>query len=126
MLDTIKQDVDQLVTEWLQTDFLKEDDLFVVGCSTSEVAGKQIGTSGSEDVAAVIFNSLKRLEQDKKIHLVFQCCEHLNRAIVLEKSVQEKLNIEPVSVVPIPTAGGSMASYAYNHLEDAVVVEEIK
>jgi|SRR5699024_12869355 len=126
MLDKIKQDVDQLVAEWLQTDYLQENDLFVVGCSTSEVGGKRIGTSGSEEVAAVMFNSLKRLEKERKVHLVFQCCEHLNRALVLEKKVQEKLRIDTVSVVPVPSAGGSMASYAYNHLHEAVVVEEIK
>lgn len=125
MLNEVKKNIDHIVTEWLQTEYIKEGDLFVIGCSTSEVAGKQIGTSGSEEIAEVIFHSLKHLENEKKTHLAFQCCEHLNRTLVVEKNVQEKLQLEPVSVIPVPTAGGSMASYAYNHLNNAVVVEEI-
>jgi len=126
MLEKVKKDLDQLITEWLKADYLKENDLFVIGCSTSEVAGKQIGTSGSEEIAEVIFNSFQRLEKAKSIYLVFQCCEHLNRALVLEKEIQEKLSIDTVSVIPTPDAGGSMAAYAYRHLKDAVVVEEIQ
>ncbi|MEI3604230.1 TIGR01440 family protein [Pseudogracilibacillus sp. SE30717A] len=125
MLNEVKKDLERITLEWLENDYLKPDNLFVVGCSTSEVAGKHIGTSGSEEIAEVIFYSLNRLAKEKGIHLAFQCCEHLNRALVIEKRVQENLNLEPVSVIPVPTAGGSMASFAYNHLGDAVVVEEI-
>lgn len=125
MLNKIKSDVDIIVTEWLKTDFINNGDLFVIGCSTSEVAGELIGTSGSEEIAEVIFNGLKRLVKEKSVHLVFQCCEHLNRALVIERSLQQKLHLEPVTVIPVPTAGGSMASYAYKHLKDAVVVEDI-
>lgn len=125
MLKKVKSDLDLIVTEWLKTDYLKEGDLFVIGCSTSEVAGKHIGTSGSEEIAEVIFDGLQRLVKERNVHLVFQCCEHLNRALVMERSIQQKLLLEPVTVIPVPSAGGSMASYAYTHLKDAVVVEEI-
>src|SRR5690625_1731596 len=126
MLDQVKIDLNKIVNEWLELDYFNEGDLFVIGCSTSEVAGKQIGTSGSEEIDEIIFESLLPLQIEKKAHLVFQCCEHLNRGLVLEKSVQEQLQIDPVSVIPIPDAGGSMASYAFNHLENAVVIEEVK
>jgi len=126
MLSQVKKDLDQIVNEWLELDYLNDGDLFVVGCSTSEVAGKQIGTSGSEEIAEVIFEALLPLKREKNVHVVFQCCEHLNRALVLEKSVQEKLQIDPVSVIPIPTAGGSMASYAFKYLQNAVVIEEVQ
>lgn len=125
-LDQIRLDVERLMDEWLETDYLKAGDVLVIGCSTSEVAGKQIGTSGSEEVAATIFNELDKYRKEKNFHLAFQCCEHLNRAIVLETSVQKKLSLDPVTVIPVPAAGGSMASYAYQHLQEAVVVEEIK
>ncbi len=125
-LDEIRYDVNRIMDEWLQLDVLKKDHILVVGCSTSEVAGKKIGTSGSEEIAAAIFHCLQEYSEKKKFHLAFQCCEHLNRAIVVEREVQRKFSFEQVTVIPVPEAGGSMASYAFRHLQDAVVVEEIE
>lgn len=122
----LRQDLQALVTEWVALDYLHKDDLFVIGCSTSEVAGKSIGTSGSKEIAAVIFNALQTLQQQTGIHLVFQCCEHLNRALVMERKALEMYQLEEVSVIPQPEAGGSMASYAYQHLNDAVVAESVQ
>src|SRR5690625_896372 len=113
--------MDQLMQEWVESSFLQEGNVFVVGCSTSEVAGEKIGTSGSEDIAAIIFASLQSLKNDTGIHLVFQCCEHLNRSLVMERSTLAALGLEEVSVIPKPSAGGSMASYAYKHFDNAVV-----
>src|SRR5690625_2585627 len=110
MYERIKNDIDHVVDEWLTSNYLEAGNLFVIGCSTSEVAGKQIGTSGSEEIAKVLFESLQRLAEEKKIHLAFQCCEHLNRAIVIERVVQKELGIDRVTVIPTPSAGGSMAS----------------
>lgn len=126
LLQQIQEDIDAVVSEWLEANYIKRDSLFVVGCSTSEVAGKHIGTAGSEEIANVIFTSLQKLTDEKGVHLVFQCCEHLNRALVLESEVVERLGMDEVSVVPVPSAGGSMASYAFKHLKNATVVEEIK
>lgn len=124
-LQQVKNDIDSVVSEWLETDYLKHADLFVIGCSTSEVAGKQIGTSGSEEIAAVIFAALGKLSKESGVDLAFQCCEHLNRAIVIEKATQEKRQLDAVSVIPVPHAGGSMASYAFKHFNEAIVVEDI-
>lgn len=123
---TIQEHMDNVVQEWINLDVLKKADLFVVGCSTSEVAGEEIGTSGSEDVAKSIFNGLKKLQEKTDIHLVFQCCEHLNRALVIERETMETFQLEEVTVIPLPEAGGSMASYAYKQMNDPVVVETIK
>lgn len=125
LLKQVKSDVDSVVLEWLETGYLRQGDLFVIGCSTSEVAGKQIGTSGSEEIAAVIFEALGKLGKESGVDLAFQCCEHLNRALVLEKTTQEKHQFDAVSVIPVPSAGGSMASFAYKHFNDAIVVEEV-
>lgn len=122
----VKQDVEKVINAWVASDQLREGDLFVVGCSTSEVVGKHIGTSGSEDLAAILFKALSRLKQTKHIDLAFQCCEHLNRAIVIERATLTKYRLETVSVIPVPTAGGSMASYAHKHMKDPVVVESIQ
>ncbi|WP_339226514.1 TIGR01440 family protein [Oceanobacillus sp. FSL K6-2867] len=124
--ESIQQDMTSIVTQWLETDYLRREELFVVGCSTSEVAGKHIGTSGSEQIAAVIFKQLQALQQQTGIHLVFQCCEHLNRALVVEKEAAKAYQLEEVAVIPIPAAGGSMASYAYKHMKDPVVVEAVR
>lgn len=125
LIEQVRQDLQKIIKEWEATDFLHEGDLFVIGCSTSEVAGKRIGTAGSEQVAAEIFSAVNGLKEAKGIRLAFQCCEHLNRALVIERQTMQGEGYEEVSVVPVPTAGGSMASYAYKHMDDPVVVEHI-
>lgn len=122
----VKNDLAALMLEWTESEFLKTGDLFVVGCSTSEVAGEHIGTSGSEKIGELIFKSLNDLKNEKGIQLVFQCCEHINRALVVERETMIKFNLEQVSVIPHPNAGGSMGSYAFKHLADPVVVETIQ
>lgn len=125
LLKQLKEDMENIVSEWLATDYLKKGDIFVIGCSTSEVSGQHIGTAGSEEVAKVIFDSMKKLQHEKEIELAFQCCEHLNRAIVLEESVRRRIQQDAVNVIPHPKAGGSMASYAFKHFENPAVIEEI-
>lgn len=125
LLKKVQADLDEVVSEWLASDYLQAADLFVIGCSTSEVAGKHIGTSGSEEIAEVIFNAFQQLSEAKDIHVVYQCCEHLNRALVMERDVQLQHHLEEVSVVPIRAAGGAMAAYAYQSFNDAVVVEAL-
>ena len=103
---------------------LKAGHVVVVGCSTSEINGSKIGTNSSPDVAGVVFEALYAYAKKMGWHLAFQCCEHLNRAIVAERAAVPMA--ETVNVVPQPKAGGSMATQAYRHFEDPVVVEEIR
>ncbi|MBR4286825.1 MAG: TIGR01440 family protein [Clostridia bacterium] len=103
---------------------LKAGDIVVVGCSTSEIIGSKIGTNSSPDIAGIVFSGIYDYANKMGWQLAFQCCEHLNRAIVVEKSAV--LNAEIVNVVPQPKAGGSMATQAYKHFNNPVVVEEIK
>ena len=126
MIDTIKQDLKNIVAEWIKSGYLHEGDVFVIGCSTSEVAGEHIGTHGSADIAEAIFNAMSDLKEKTGVKLAFQCCEHLNRALCVERTTKEAQQLEEVSVVPVKHAGGSMATYAYNHMEDPVMVEYIK
>ena len=125
LLNQIRQDMNALVQEWIQNEHLKEGHVFVIGCSTSEVAGQPIGTSGSEEFAAIIFDELQTLKEKKQIHLAFQSCEHINRALVIERETQQLLQLDPVTVIPVREAGGAMPAYAYKHFKDAVVVEEV-
>ncbi|VDG98202.1 Uncharacterized protein conserved in bacteria [Lysinibacillus sphaericus] len=100
--------------------------LFVVGCSTSEVAGKRIGTAGALEVAEALYGPLSQFAKTHELHLAFQGCEHINRALTIERKTAEKLGLDLVSVVPVRTAGGSMSAYAFEHLDDAVVVESVR
>lgn len=103
---------------------LNAGDIVVVGCSTSEIIGSKIGTNSSPDVAGVVFDAIYEYAKKMGWHLAFQCCEHLNRAIVVERDTVQTAEI--VNVVPQPKAGGSMATQAYQHFENPVVIEEIK
>ena len=103
---------------------LKAGDIVIVVCSTSEIIGSKIGTNSSPDVAGVVFHAIYEYAQKQGWHLAFQCCEHLNRAIVVERNTVPTAEI--VNVVPQPKAGGSMATQAYQHFENPVVIEEIK
>ncbi|MFC0272463.1 TIGR01440 family protein [Metabacillus herbersteinensis] len=117
-LTTILQDFEK------QASF-ETSELLVVGCSTSEVIGEKIGTAGTMEVAAMIYDKLKQLQGRTGIDLAFQCCEHLNRALVVEREVAKKHFLEKVTVIPVRKAGGAMATYAYQHAKDPVMVEKI-
>jgi len=111
--------------ELLKAAALAPGQLVVVGCSTSEVRGEHIGSAGSEQVACAILGGLREACASAAVRLAVQCCEHLNRAIVVERTVMQSLNLEQVSVVPVPKAGGALAAQAMHDFEDAVVVETI-
>ncbi|WLR49453.1 TIGR01440 family protein [Halobacillus litoralis] len=121
----IQRDVRSVVDQLMETGSLQPG-VFVIGCSTSEIAGEKIGTSGSEAIAEVVFSELQHLAERAGVHLAFQCCEHLNRSLVVDRSVMEQERLTEVSAVPVPTAGGSMASFAYKHMKDPVLVERIE
>ncbi|MCM3672570.1 MULTISPECIES: TIGR01440 family protein [Peribacillus] len=116
----------ELLHEFQEQTALKEKQLLVIGCSTSEVIGKRIGTEGTLDVAGMIFSVVRDFQEKTGVQVAYQCCEHLNRALVLQRETAVRYDYEEVSVVPVRTAGGSMATYAYRQWKDAVVVEHIK
>ncbi|WP_410453324.1 TIGR01440 family protein [Paenibacillus alvei] len=105
---------------------LKPGQIVVIGCSTSEVAGARIGTSGASDTAQAIFAGLSVLRSSYGLEVAIQCCEHLNRALVVERRTLERFGLLEVSAVPVRKAGGSMAAYAYRHLPDACLAEELE
>lgn len=121
----LEHQVASVVQDLLNVASLGPNRILVIGTSTSEVLGEKIGTSGSEDVAEVIYSVVENQRANLGFHLAFQCCEHLNRALVVERETAEKFNLEEVSVVPVKKAGGSMASYAFSQMKDPVLVERI-
>ena len=125
MLDQIKTQSAQAIEELLTTADLTPGDLFVVGCSTSEVAGKHIGKAGSLEIAEAIFDGFYPALQAGSICLAVQCCEHLNRALVVERETALSQNQEIVCAVPYAKAGGSFAATAWKRFTDPVLVEAI-
>lgn len=103
---------------------VKKGDIFVVGCSTSEVTGGTIGHNSDPDTAEKIFSAIYNYLNDKGIYLAAQCCEHLNRAIIIEKEAAS--NFDEVNVVPQPKAGGSFATAAYKNFKNPVAIETVK
>ena len=103
---------------------LQPGSIIVVGCSTSEVLGSKIGTNSNPDTAKEIFDALHGYVKEQGLYLAIQCCEHLNRAIIVERAAVP--GAEAVNVVPQPKAGGSLATMAYAGFSDPIAVEEIK
>ncbi len=120
----IKQQCAEVITELIEKAKLKKGDVFVVGCSTSEVVGAKIGTNSSPETASEIFDGIYSALNANSIFMAVQCCEHLNRAIVIEKKAIA--HPELVNVIPQKKAGGSLATIAYQKFSDAIVVEHIK
>lgn len=124
-LQTIQREVELLLCELSERLQFKPHQLFVIGCSTSEVSGAHIGTAGSEDVAAVLYKAFADFAERHQLYLVFQGCEHINRALTLEYAAAMLYQLEEVSVIPVRSAGGSMAAYAYKQMKQPVVVESV-
>lgn len=125
-LGEIRSQVARAAGELLGAAALKRGQVLVVGCSTSEVAGARIGTAGSDAVAEALLEPLWEITQGNGLYLACQCCEHLNRALVVQEEAMERYGWEQVAVIPVPKAGGAFASRAMNHMPRAVVVEEIQ
>ena len=122
----IAEEAYRAAKEILEAAELEEGALFVVGCSTSEVGGASIGTFSSPELAEMVFGGIYQATQEADVYLAAQCCEHLNRALILEKEAAVRHGYEIVSVVPQPKAGGSFATAAYKAFEHPVAVEHIK
>lgn len=124
LLNELYNQANTAAKEIIETAKLKSGNILVVGCSSSEIAGQKIGTFSNIDVAKSVFNGIYDALNEKGIYLAAQCCEHLNRAIIIER--EAVINQDIVNVVPMIKAGGSFATTAYNLYNDPVSVEMIK
>ena len=126
MLERIKNDAIAAVNELLDAAKLQAGDILVIGCSSSERVGEKIGTHSSVDAANALADAVLPLLNERGIAVAVQCCEHLNRALILEAAVAEQYGYEAVNVVPQPKAGGSFATAVWARLENPVAVEHIR
>ncbi len=122
-MDEIKKAVRAGMEALIKEAEVKKGQMVILGCSTSEVVGERIGKGSVYDVGEEIIRAALEVLAPLGIYLAVGCCEHLNRAVILPREAAEKYNLEIVSVIPQPKAGGSAATAAYRLLEDAVAVE---
>ena len=130
MTDAFKQQIQaearQAVEELLEQAKLKKGNVFVVGCSSSEIVGGHIGKDSSLEAAQAVYAGIAPVLAENGIWLAAQCCEHLNRAIIIEREAAEQYGWEEVCVVPRPHAGGSWATTCWKQFKDPIAVEEIR
>lgn len=124
MLEEIRKQATAVAKELIEIAQLKSGQIVVIGCSSSEVGGHEIGSDSSPEVGRTLFESLHAVFSEKGIYLAAQCCEHLNRAIIIEEAAVKGQEI--VNVVPQPKAGGSFATAAYAGFQSPIALEEIK
>ena len=123
-MDELRLQAAQAARELIEKAKLKKGQIVVVGCSTSEICGSRIGSDSRPEVAETVFQAIDSTLREAGIYLAAQCCEHLNRAIIVEREAVPNADI--VNVVPQPKAGGSFATAAYHNFRDPVALESIR
>ena len=126
MYEDIRQQAEQAVSELLAQAKLQPGQVLVIGCSSSEMVGQRIGKGSSMQAAQAAWAGMAPVLAQNDIRLAVQCCEHLNRALIVERDTAQALGLEIVNVRPLPNAGGSFAVTAWEHMRDPVAVEEIR
>lgn len=126
MYSKIVKDSQKMIEEFFSVVPMNQGEILVVGCSSSEIVGETIGKGSDFNAAKAVFEGIAPVLREKGIFLAAQCCEHLNRALVVERECAVKYGLEIVCVVPKAKAGGSFATTAYESFSDPVVVEDIK
>lgn len=126
MYEQVKEQARNAVCELLAEAHPRAGQLIVIGCSSSEIVGKKIGKASAPEAAEAVLGEILPVLREKGIYLAAQCCEHLNRALVIEREAAEKFGYETVAAVPKPKAGGSFAAAAYLAFDDPVLVEHVR
>lgn len=125
-LDQIQTELTTILDDLFTVAKLEQGDILVIGCSSSEVAGVKIGTFSSEEIGRALFQTAYEYTKKRGIYLACQCCEHLNRSLIIEKQCAKEYRLPRVNVVPQLKAGGSFATAAYAGMNEPVAVEYIQ
>jgi uncharacterized protein (TIGR01440 family) len=126
MFNKIEQQARQALLELLETAQPEVGDIIVIGCSSSEIAGGDIGKAPSSEMAAAVVSGVMPILRERGLYLAAQCCEHLNRALIIERTAAKSFGYEIVSVRPRPQAGGSFATAVWENMEQPVAVEHVR
>lgn len=124
-LKNITLEAEKTVRALLEAAHMKKGQILVVGCSTSEVHGSRIGSESSEEIAAAIMAGILPVVKEQGLYLACQCCEHLNRCLVVERECADRYNLPEVTVKPALHAGGAWACQAVKDFDDYCMVESI-
>ena len=125
-LEQIILDTRSAMTELFEVSGVKAGDLLVVGCSSSEICGGVIGHASSPETGKAVAEEILRFCNAHGVFLAAQCCEHLNRALIVEAAAADRFGYEEVCVIPQPKAGGSFATAVYQAMEHPVAVEHVR
>ena len=126
LYSTITQDASTALHELIEAAHLTPGQLLVIGCSSSEMIGERIGKHSSMEAALALRDAILPILSEHGICLAVQCCEHLNRALIMERTTAERYGYDPVWVKPQPKAGGSFATAVWEAMFDPVAVETIQ
>ena len=125
-LEQIRQETRTAASELLDAAKLKPGEILAVGCSSSEIVGEKIGTCSSMEAAGAVFSVLRELTEERGLYLAAQCCEHLNRALVVEEACAEQYGLQIVNAIPWAHGGGAMGTTAYQKFAHPVLVSHIR
>lgn len=125
MYEELKAQAAAAAAEIMAAAKLREGDVLAVGCSSSEICGQKIGSDSNEEVAGAVFSGIWDEARKRGVYLAAQCCEHLNRCLIVEEECAETYGLARVNAVPQKKAGGSFATAAYASFERPVAVEEM-
>lgn len=126
MLENITIQAQTAIRELLEKSNWRRGDLIVVGCSSSEIIGEHIGKGSTPEAAKAVLDGILPVIRENGLYLAAQCCEHLNRALIIEREAADTYGYEPVCVVPKPKAGGSFAAAVWAEFSEPVAVERVK
>ena len=125
-LEQIVLDTKSALSELFEVSGIRAGELLVVGCSSSEICGGVIGHASSPEIGKLVAETILDFCKERGVYLAAQCCEHLNRALIVEATAAEKFGYDEVCVIPQPKAGGSFATAVYQAMEQPVAVEHIR
>lgn len=126
MYEEVRSAARAALLELLDAAALKPGQQVVIGCSSSEIVGQKIGKGSTPEAAKAVVDEILPILNERGLYLAAQCCEHLNRALVVERAAAEKYMLDEVCVRPMPKAGGSFATAVYDRMSDPVMVEHVK
>ena len=126
MIEDLKKQAREALEELCEIAHFRKGSLLVIGGSSSEIRGGHIGKDSSYEVGTAVVTTLMEVAKEQGLVLAFQCCEHLNRALIMEREEAEKRGYQEVTVVPWLHAGGAFSTNAFYHFQDPVAVETIK
>ncbi len=125
-MEQVKKQIETAVKELIDHAGLSRGQILVVGCSSSEIVGETIGHGSSMMAAEAVYEAIAPILREKGIYLAAQCCEHLNRALIIERECMMQYGLDEVCVVPQPKAGGSFATTAWKNFCAPVAVEHVR